>query len=305
MAPAGRPTTNWRKTDMNLIARHAPAGRGNMAMILAATTLIATSTMSANASAQSRLEEIKESGDLSVAMAVEPPFANFDGGKISGAGPEVLMAAMKKLGVENFEAQITDWGAMIPGLQARRYDVIATGLFMREERCEAILFSQPDLCSTWGFAVKEGNPKNLRSIEDLVSADAMLGACGGCAAEKTALETGLPRDNILNVTDPLGGMKMLDAGRIDALVYSDVSLYDALKKSGVQGVEIVAPLTGGAINCAGVGFHPDDRELRDAYDEALAELKESGEFAAIVEKYNFNPQYAMDKSREELCGVPN
>lgn len=274
-------------------------------MMLAVMSLIVSAAAAEDASAQSRLEEIKQSGDLSVAMAVEPPFANFGDGELSGAGPEVLMAAMKKLGIENFEASITDWGAMIPGLQARRYDVIATGLFMREERCNAILFSQPDLCSTWGFAVKEGNPKGLKGMEDLVPADAVLGTCGGCAAEDKALELGLPRDNILNVTDPLGGMKMLEAGRIDALVYSDVSLYDALQKSGSEGVEIVAPLTGGTVNCAGVGFHPDDRELRDAYDEALAELKASGEFAAIVEPYNFNPQYAIDTTREELCGGPN
>lgn len=301
MAPPGALKSRLEENDMTSISRKRPP----RLRVRAAIILIVSAVTAGNVSAQNRMEDIKESGNLSVAMAVEPPFANFDGGKLSGAGPEVLMAAMKKLGIENFEASITDWGAMIPGLQARRYDVIATGLFMREERCNAILFSQPDLCSTWGFAVKEGNPKGLKSMEDLVSADAMLGACGGCAAEKKALETGLPRDNILNVTDPLGGMKMLEAGRIDALVYSDVSLYDALKKSGSEGVEIVAPLTGGAINCAGVGFHPEDRELRDAYDKALAELKASGEFAAIVEPYNFNPQYAIDKTREELCGGPN
>ena len=44
---------------------------------------------------------------------------------------------------------------MIPGLQARRYDLVSGGLFINPKRCGAILFSEPVLCTEEGFLVKE------------------------------------------------------------------------------------------------------------------------------------------------------
>ena len=40
-----------------------------------------------------------------------------------------------------------------------------------------------------------------------------------------------------------------------------------------------------------------------AFDEKLAELKESGEFAKIVEPYGFSATAAMATSREKLCSA--
>lgn len=265
---------------------------------------VASLVMVTSASAQSRLEDIEKAGSIQAAMAVEPPYADFaTSGEVTGAGPEVLKAAMARLGVNNVKASVVDWGAMIPGLQARRFDVIATGLFMRPERCQAVAYSQPDLCATTAFAVKQGNPMGLDGSVAVKDKGAKLGVCGGCITETNALKAGVPRDNLVTVTDPLSGLQMLQAGRIDALAYTDITLATAIKTTGMTNVEVVAPVKDGKIECAGVAFHPEDTELRDAYDGALAELKASGEFAKILEPWGFNAQYAIDSTREKLCGA--
>ena len=54
------------------------------------------------------------------------------------------------------------------------------------------------------------------------------------------------------------------------------------------------------------GFNVNDRELRDAFDAGLKLLQESGEFDAIVTKWEGNPDIVRATSRELLCdGVPN
>ncbi len=101
------------------------------------------------------------------------------------------------------------------------------------------------------------------------------------------------------------GIKMLQSGRIDAYGLPSLSIQDLLNKADDPNLEMVAPLEDTEISCAGAGFRKSDVELRDAYDEALRELKESGEFASIIEPFGFSADLAMQANREELCGGPN
>ena len=36
--------------------------------------------------------------------------------------------------------------------------MVSAGLFIKPERCAAVIFSEPDLCDVEAFAVKKGNP---------------------------------------------------------------------------------------------------------------------------------------------------
>jgi polar amino acid transport system substrate-binding protein len=103
-------------------------------------------------------------------------------------------------------ASISEYGAMIPGLQAGRFDLVTAGLFIKKERCDAE-----------SFAIKKGNPLGLKSFGDIASSDS----------------------------------------------------------------------------------------ARDADDAALAELKASGESAAIVEPFGYSAEAAMQQTRENLCEGPN
>ena len=250
------------------------------------------------------LDDLKEQGFARIAIANEPPFtAVAADGSVSGAAPDVAREVFKRLGVPEVVASISEYGAMIPGLQARRHDAITAGLFMKPERCAAVAYSEPVLCDAEAFLLPAGNPKGFASYEDIAAdPEATIGAPGGGTEEKLALEAGVPRDRVIVVPDGQSGLKMLQDGRIDVYSLPVLSISDLIAKSGDDSVEMFAPVEGAPVYCDGAAFRKGDEALRDAFDVELAAMKESGEFAAIVEPYGFSAAAAMSTSRAELCG---
>ncbi|MBY4609262.1 ectoine/hydroxyectoine ABC transporter substrate-binding protein EhuB [Rhizobium sp. 9T] len=260
-------------------------------------------TAVAPASADDKLEQLKEQGFARIAIANEPPFTAVGAdGKVSGAAPDVARAIFEKLGVKEVVASISEYGAMIPGLQAGRHDAITAGLFMKPERCNAVAYSEPILCDAEAFALKKGNPLKLTSYKDIAdNPDAKIGAPGGGTEEKLALEAGVPRDRVIVVPDGQSGIKMLQDGRIDVYSLPVLSIHDLMAKAKDPNLETVAPVVNAPVYCDGAAFRKQDVALRDAFDVELKKLKESGEFAKIIEPYGFSAKAAMSTSREKLC----
>lgn len=250
-----------------------------------------------------KLEDLKKQGFARIAIANEPPFTAVGAdGKVSGAAPDVAREIFKRLGVEDVVASISEYGAMIPGLQAGRHDAITAGLFMKPERCAAVSYSEPILCDAEAFALKKGNPLGLKSYADIAAnPDAKIGAPGGGTEEKLALEAGVPRDRVIVVPDGQSGIKMLQDGRIDVYSLPVLSINDLLAKAEDPNLETVAPVMGAPVYCDGAAFRKEDTALRDAFDVELAKMKESGDFAKIIEPYGFSAAAAMSTSREKLC----
>jgi polar amino acid transport system substrate-binding protein len=257
------------------------------------------------AKADEALDKLKAQGFARIAIANEPPFTAVKAdGTVSGAAPDVARAVFKKLGVNDVVASISEYGAMIPGLQAGRHDVVTAGLFMKPERCGAVAYSEPILCDAEAFLVKKGNPKGFKSYADIAKdTKATIGAPGGGTEERLALEAGVPRDRVIVVPDGQSGLKMLQDGRIDTYSLPVLSINDLVKKANDPNLEVIAPVQGAPVYCDGAAFRKDDTALRDEFDKVLAEMKKSGEFAKIIEPYGFSAQAAMSTTREKLCAA--
>ncbi|WP_106796484.1 ectoine/hydroxyectoine ABC transporter substrate-binding protein EhuB [Rhizobium sp. H4] len=266
------------------------------------SVLLVTAAAPVSAAAD-KLEQLKEQGFARIAIANEPPFTAVGAdGKVSGAAPDVARVIFEKLGVKEVVASISEYGAMIPGLQAGRHDAITAGLFMKPERCSAVAYSEPILCDAEAFALKKGNPLKLTSYKDIAdNPDAKIGAPGGGTEEKLALEAGVPRDRVIVVPDGQSGIKMLQDGRIDVYSLPVLSIHDLMAKAKDPNLETVAPVVNAPVYCDGAAFRKQDVALRDAFDVELKKLKESGEFAKIIEPYGFSAKAAMSTSREKLC----
>ncbi|MGO6713962.1 ectoine/hydroxyectoine ABC transporter substrate-binding protein EhuB [Rhizobium ruizarguesonis] len=268
------------------------------------SALLITAAAPASA-ADDKLEQLKGQGFARIAIANEPPFTAVGAdGKVSGAAPDVARAIFEKLGVKEVVASISEYGAMIPGLQAGRHDAITAGLFMKPERCAAVAYSEPILCDAEAFALKKGNPLKLTSYKDIAdNPDAKIGAPGGGTEEKLALEAGVPRDRVIVVPDGQSGIKMLQDGRIDVYSLPVLSIHDLMAKANDPTLETVAPVVNAPVYCDGAAFRKQDVALRDAFDVELKKLKESGEFAKIIEPYGFSAKAAMSTSRDKLCAA--
>jgi polar amino acid transport system substrate-binding protein len=275
---------------------------------LAATAALALLALAGPAAhAEGALERLKEQGYARIAIANEPPWTAIKpDGKVTGAGPELSREIFKRLGVPEVEASVSEYGAMIPGLQARRFDIVDAGLFIKPERCRAVIFSEPNLCDAEALAVKQGNPKGILTYADIAASDARVGVPGGGTEERLALQAGVPRDRAVVVPDGQSGIKMLQDGRIDAYALPTLSIRDLLSKADDQNLEIITPVKDTPVFCAGAAFNKEDTDLRDAYDRVLAEMKQSGDLAKLVEPFGFPAEAASLTTREALCeGVPN
>lgn len=252
--------------------------------------------------AQGAVERLKKAEEVKIGTTQEPPYAIISpDGKLSGAALDLNKVIFEKLGVKKVTAETIDFGGLIPGIQAKRFDAVSMGLMIRGPRCKAVLFSQPDLCTAEGFAVKKGNPLGLGSYTDLVKGTTKIAVCGSCIEERRALEVGVPRDRLVVASDAFNAIKMLQAGRVDAVAWPDATLKSIIKTLNDSELEVVSPVKGEPISCSGVAFNQADRDLRDAYDVIFAELKTSGEFAKIVEPYGFDAKITMAETRETHC----
>ena len=278
-----------------------------MKLWMAAASVAALMSVGAGPAAadDGKLEALKEQGFARIAIANEPPYTAVGAdGKVSGAAPDVARVIFERLGVKEVVASISEYGAMIPGLQAGRHDAITAGLFMKPERCSAVAYSEPILCDAEAFAVKKGNPLKLTSYKDIAdNPDATIGAPGGGTEEKLALEAGVPRDRVIVVPDGQSGIKMLQDGRIDVYSLPVLSIHDLISKADDPNLEVVAPVQGAPVYCDGAAFRKGDEALRDAFDVELAKLKESGEFAKLIEPYGFSAAAAMSTTREKQCAA--
>lgn len=271
----------------------------------AGASALATMLAMPAAADETKLDQLKEQGFARIAIANEPPFTAVGAdGKVSGAAPDVAREIFKRLGVDDVVASISEYGAMIPGLQAGRHDAVTAGLFMKPERCAAVAYSEPVLCDAEAFLLKKGNPKGFKSYADIAKDEtATIGAPGGGTEEKLALEAGVPRERVIVVPDGQSGVKMLQDGRIDVYSLPVLSINDLASKANDPNLEVVAPVEGAPVYCDGAAFKKGDEALRDAYDVELAKMKESGEFAKIIEPYGFSAAAAMSTSREKLCAA--
>ncbi|MDX1522826.1 MAG: transporter substrate-binding domain-containing protein, partial [Anaerolineae bacterium] len=125
---------------------------------------VVTVEVEAEAEEESTLERIQREGVVRVGFANENPyaFAKPDG-TLSGEAVEVARAVFQALGVEEMEGVLTEFGSLIPGLQAGRFDVITAGMYVNPNRCEQILFADPEYQIGEALVVEAGNPLDLHS----------------------------------------------------------------------------------------------------------------------------------------------
>ncbi len=267
-------------------------------------------TGGSSATGGSTLARAREQGYITVGFANEAPygFAN-ESGEVTGEAPEVAKAVFAALGIAEVQGVVTTFSSLIPGLQAGRFDVIAAGMFINPDRCGQILFSDPDYCIPQAFAVKTGNPMGLASYEDVASSDAQLGVLSGGVEEGYALELGVPDDRITRFDEATSLAEGLQAGRVDVIAATSLSIRAQLDRLDDDSLEMTAgftPVIDGQPQrgCGGYGFRREDQELRDAFNEVLAEMKGNDEIVSITEPFGFGETEigaAKDVTAQDLC----
>ena len=219
------------------------------------------------------------------------------------------LGVLDHMGIDNIEPVVTEWGGLIPGLQAGRFDVIAAGMFINPDRCGQILFSDPDYCIPQAFAVPAGNPMGLMNYEDVANSDAQIGVLSGGVEEGYALDLGVPEDRITRFDEATSLAEGLQAGRVDVIAATSLSIRAQLDRLNDDSLEMTAgftPVIDGQPQrgCGGYGFRQEDQELRDAFNDVLAQMKGEDQIVGITEEFGFGSteiDAAKDVTAEDLC----
>jgi len=245
------------------------------------------------------LTEMFPDGVVRIGIANEVPYG-FEGedGEPTGEAPEVAKAILGELGIETLEATVVDFGALIPGLQAGQYDMVAAGMFITSDRAEDTAFSNPDYCGTTAFAVAEGNPHGLTDFVSVAESEAVLGVLGGAVEEGYAVDSGIPDDQISRLGDTPSLFDALTAGRVDAVALTEVTVLTQVENlEGFEATEGFVPVIEGEeqLGCGAFAF--SDTEFCTIFNEMLGQFQEEGRILPIVEEFGFS-EAAVERAKE-------
>jgi polar amino acid transport system substrate-binding protein len=277
------------------------------ALALTATVLLAgcadteASPANTGSSAGDPLKQYKDSGSLQLGVASEPPYSYLaPDGSVAGIDAEVAATVFKNLGVPEIKGVQVPFSAMIPGLQAKRFDVLAGDLFMKQSRCALVNFSEPTTVVTYSYLIKADLKDRPVTVTDLVTKKLRVAVQSGTLQDAVAQKAGLSGKYLLQVPDGRSSVDALKTGRVDAVLDGRVAL-EALLTPGQTELVVTDTVPDMPVTGAGVAFRNEDVALHDAFDKELKKLKDSGEYSKISEKYNLDPEPVLKATKAELC----
>ncbi|MGI9433640.1 MAG: ectoine/hydroxyectoine ABC transporter substrate-binding protein EhuB, partial [Geminicoccaceae bacterium] len=243
---------------------------------------------------------------LRVAFYNFKPYAYVDDNNdLVGTDVEILETVLAKMGGKVGSADATDWGALIPGVKAGRFDVVAAGMFVTPKRCAEVRFSEPTFGIKQALAVMSGNPAGIDSYETIRDNGLKVGAVAGAAQVGYAQQAGIEDANITQLPDNPTGIAALRAGRIDAWAVSAPGVREIV--SGVPEGDIesspVFDQIGGqlAVSHGAYAFRPEDGDFVDAFNAELTAFIGTAEHIAIMEKHGMTPDELPIQKTDELC----
>ncbi|MEW2044502.1 ectoine/hydroxyectoine ABC transporter substrate-binding protein EhuB [Streptomyces sp. NPDC005476] len=252
------------------------------------------------------LDRLRAQGVVRLGIAGEIPFGYIDrDGRLTGEAPELAKVIFKRLGVDEVQPVPTEFGSLIPGLGSQQFDVVAAGMYVNPDRCEQVIFADPDYQMLDAFIVRKGNPKGLHTYRDVVEKGAGFATGTGYAEIQYAVEAGYDEGDILIVPDQVAGLNAVEAGRVDVFAGTALTAREVVKKSAkAEATKPFAPLVGGKPHVDGgaFAFRPTETKLRDAFNAELRKLKKSGELFRILRPFGFTEAEMTDLTAKELCG---
>ncbi|MBS8272460.1 hypothetical protein DYI21_02520 [Thalassospira tepidiphila] len=254
-------------------------------LVQAFFVLLATVIVAGNAQAQA-LEKADPShlvDALGVTLLTEeyPPF-NFldDEGHLRGIGAEVVQAMATQLGYGK-DIDVLPWKRVLLRIDGEA-NVGVFSMTRTPQREESYQWVGPVVPINAGIFQRADSANPVRDIEDLRQAG-LIGVQAGGAAELALRSYGF--ENLEPIHHSGGVVGMLEKGRIDLIVSSDIELYEQLKNSTLKrdDVEMVYAFTSADLYLA--FSSQTSPEIVRVWQHAYDEIVKDGQFDRIVSQY--------------------
>jgi polar amino acid transport system substrate-binding protein len=198
-------------------------------------------------------------------------------------------AVAKAFGLK-LQVRNTGFDALIPDLTAGRCDIVWTALYVSAKRL-AVADAVPYMATGWAVMVPKGNPKGIKSPDDLCGKKVSI-QTGGLVEQrindqsKTCTGAGKAAIQIAGYPKVADEFQQIVVGRVDAVWETDTAVSDfMLKNQGQYEVGYAFPKT----DTYGIYFQKNKPDLKAALTKALQELKADDTLGKLAQKYQIDP----------------
>lgn len=250
-----------------------------------------------SAGAQSTLADIKANGSIRLGFANESPFGyNTPDGKLVGIDVEILQYILGQMGVKKIVGSLTTFGGLIPGLKAKRFDIVSDAIYIKPDRCAQVAFGEPEYILGDTIVVKKGNPHNIHSYKDVVAQPSFrLGyTIGATGVTDKAKAMGVKESQLVSFPDTTSGYAALKAGRIDGFAVTAVIAGTQLIKLNDPSLVLASPFAQPVINgkisygIASFAVRKEDSDLLAQLNKYLLKFRGTPKYVAILKKYGMS-----------------
>ncbi len=220
----------------------------------------------------------KEAGEVVMGTNADfPPFEfRNEQNEVDGFDVDIAKAVAGKLGKE-LVIEDMEFGGLTQALNSKRIDMAIAGMTITEERKKEVNFSEPYYNAGQTVVVLEDETE-IKGVDDLEGKiiAVQLGTTGDMEAHDR-----FPKENIRQYNKINEGFLDLANGRVDAIII-DVPVADRYIeiKGGCKTV-------GGVFTeeLFGIAVNKDNTELLEEINKVLMELKESGQYGELINKW--------------------
>lgn len=233
---------------------------------------------SSSAQPANLLESIKKAGVIRIGTeGTYAPFTFHDNsGKLTGFDVDIANEVAKRLGVKT-EFVETKWDGMFAGLDAKRFDAVTNEVSINPDRQAKYDFSTPYIVSRAVLIVRNDN-NDIKKFEDLKgkkSAQSLTSNLGKIAKSYGA--------ELVQVDGFNQSVDLLASKRVDATINDSLSYLDLKKQKPDAPIKSVADYNNAEQSA--VLFRKGNKELVDAVNKALSDMKADGTYLKISNKW--------------------
>lgn len=216
-------------------------------------------------------------GVLTMATNAEfPPYEYHDGGEIVGIDVEVAEAIAAKLGM-TLEIEDIAFDSIIPEIQSGKADIGLAGMTVSEERLQNVDFSDTYAKASQVIIVNEDS--EIATPDDLKGK--YIGVQLGTTGDLYASDYEADGSTVERYNKGFEAVQAMTQGKIDAVVIDEEPAKVFVEET--EGIKILDEAL--TVEEYAIAVKKGNTELLDKVNGALAELKDSGELQAIVDKY--------------------
>lgn len=245
----------------------------------------------ASAAKKDTLEVIKVRKELRVGL--DPGFIPFEMKKPSGEWVgfdiDMVTAFAAELGAKPVIVD-TKWEGIIPSLQARKFDVIVSGMTITEERKKAIAFSDPYYKAGLAMLYSNKHAGKVKKPEDFNKAGMTVVVKLGTTADFFA-DKNFKNAKVVKLDAESDCSNSVLLGKVDAFLYDKPYLELFARKNSAKVSAFLEPMTNEDF---GLAARKSDTKLIAAFNDFLKRWRQSGDYDKAIKTHFVDMPWIKD-----------